>query len=196
MAMARMRLPSLPDQGLWPEKRPHTAAGPSRIRTGVPCLPARKQRLPSGHQSRWGNVPVAARLSSEPCPDRTTRTACQAGCRRWQTLTVAEASTVNPCGSCGPRPHQPNEPRARQCFADWQPLMGGEKNRRAPSSRFVNTADSPHVPRGITVPVGQPGGGSNLQFFESRNGSTGLSQKKFVDHNLGVTTSRAGRTHR
>ena len=44
------------------------------------------------------------------------------------------------------------------------------------------------VPRGITVPVGQPGGDSNLKYFESRIGSTGLSQKrKLVDHNLGVS---------
>jgi hypothetical protein len=33
------------------------------------------------------------------------------------------------------------------------------------------------VPRGITVPVGQPGGGSNLRSLESRTGSTGLPRK-------------------
>ena len=45
------------------------------------------------------------------------------------------------------------------------------------SSPFASAADSPLVPRGITVPVGQPGGGSNLRSLESRNGSTGLSRK-------------------
>ena len=72
---------------------------------------------------------------------------------------------------------------------------GAEKNPRTASSRFEAGADSPLVPRGITVPVGQPGGGSNLRSLESRNGSTGLPQE-FVDHNLGVTTSHVGRARR
>ena len=45
------------------------------------------------------------------------------------------------------------------------------------SSHPRTDADSPPVPRGITVPVGQPRGRQQPEYFESRNGSTGLSQR-------------------
>ena len=76
------------------------------------------------------------------------------------------------------RPRAAHRARAVRAavFAPPAPQVLWRKILRRGSSQFPPSADSPFVPRGITVPVGQPGGGNNLQFLESRNGSTGLPQ--------------------
>jgi hypothetical protein len=104
--------------------------------------------------------------------------------RAWQTLPVNSGSTVKVCRSYGAAPHQPEERCARQCFADSYGLSAPKKNLRARSSRFGNTADSPHVPRGITVPVGQSGGGSNLRFS-----SHGMARQACRKKSSWITTS-------
>ena len=73
-------------------------------------------------------------------------------------------------GRAAPSPD--TEPTA--CFAHASSRGARQKSHGRCSSRFHQVADSPLVPRGITVPVGQPGGGSNLRSIESRNDSTGL----------------------
>ena len=177
MTMARMRPPSLPDLVAQGRKSPEHSGGavPDSHRSSL--FAGRTQLRMTGHQSRWRSVPIRPTLSTVPAGRRMTGKVSRGAGHEWQTLPVGKPSTVKNCGSYGAAPHEPKVRSARHCFADAHGLWAAKHNERAPSSRFVSTADSPHVPRGITVPVGQPGGDSHLRFFESRNGSTGLSQK-------------------
>jgi hypothetical protein len=139
-----------------------TAAGPSRNRTGVPCFAGRGQMPTAGHQSRWQSVPVAGVLSTNPVAVASARRVCPRRTHGCQTLRIAGASRVKPCGSRRAAPHGLRTRAARQSLRDAHMRNTAAKKRFACSSHSRHAADSPSVPRDITVPVGHPVNGSNL----------------------------------
>ena len=117
----------------------------------------------AGHQSRRKSVGVGQGLSNRSTPPGAARRVYHDGCLARQTLPVVGDLRVTRRRSPGPRSHGPRRRCARHSHRDAHSPRAAQKNRPRCSSPSTTGADSPHVPRGITVPVGQPGGGSNLK---------------------------------
>jgi hypothetical protein len=118
---------------------------------------------------------------------RTNGPSCQPWPLRCETLRVAWRPRVKPCGWCGVAPQPLRTCAARQSRPDAHMRNTAEKKRCGRSSRLRRAADSPFRPRGITVPVGQPGGGSNL-LFRVTDWLDRPAAERFVNHNLGMTS--------
>jgi len=117
-------------------RRLDTAAGPSRIHTGVPCLPDGTIRADRATRAVAGNLQFDNAMSStthdpwlESCNDRETFSA--------PSLTVVVARPVQPA-------HATPMEFLTQCAA----VSRVAKNTWRHSSRFRHLADSPLVPRG------------------------------------------------
>ena len=82
--------------------------------------------------------------------------------------------------SCDGRTTPARRPCARALHGSLDPTRTLETPQKKyfddPQAALTESPIAHSVPRGITVPVGQPGGDSNLRSLESRNGSTGLSR--------------------
>jgi len=152
-----------------------TAAGPSRIRTGVPCLPAKSKRSPRPPESWWqcigGPAPVKQSVRREPVRSYAGRAKTQA-----ETMTIVR-----------PRAAQFMHAKPTAFFTQHAALSRAGKNTWRHSSRFRPAADSPLCPPGQSLcPSGNQGAAVTCKCFESRNGSTGLPQKSSWITSLGA----------
>ena len=172
-----------------------TAAGPSRIHTGVPCLPA--ERSCERPATRVGGEVYRSR---GPCQRSLTR-------RAW-----AEKSAIT------------SRPVGKRCRSGTA-LPSSVEGRRAPRRTRVRSGPHGIVSATGTAPTEAKKTTSRVQarsrappiapmspgHHRARRATRGRQQpeilrvtewldrpaaKKFVDHNLGVKASRAGRAHR
>ena len=124
----------------------------------------RSQLREEGHQIQWRSVTVAPPLSSCATSATTSRTPSHAALRavklyRLRSKTDESVRVVRHCAA------QNTDTEKTAFFSHNTPQVVLKKILGYHSSRFPLPADSPHVPRGITVPVGQLGGGNHLQIL-------------------------------
>ena len=140
-----------------------TAAGPSRNHTGVPCLPVKSRcnrRATRFRERAYGlrrcpsSVRVLARtIGRLSSPHEAARKAA----------TITPKIRVNLYWLENTKPYRLRRQNARHFLPN--------AHRKSFLKKYLGLAQAPlihrpialFVPRGITVPVGQPGGGSNLK---------------------------------
>ena len=150
----------------------------------------------AGHQSRRESVGVGQGVSNRSRSPGAARRVCHGASVAWQTLPVVGDLRFKRRRSHGPSSQGPPRRCARQSHRHAHGPITAQKKRPRGSSTSTTVADSPHVPRGITVPVGQPGGGSNLKITRVTEWLDRPAAESTWITNLGVTSSRAGRPRR
>jgi hypothetical protein len=152
-----------------------TAAGPSRIHTGVPCLPETSSRSPRPPES-WRQC-----IGGLRCVKQTVRREPVRSCAG-RAKTQAKNVTV-----VGPRAAQFARAKPAAFLAQCAAVSRVLKNTWRHSSRFPPSADSPLCPPGQSLcPSGNQGAAVTCKCLESRNGSTGLPQKSSWITSLGA----------
>ncbi len=195
VAMARMQSPSRSARQVAQRSIARTQR---RGRPGfTPVFPVCLQRAAAaaGHQSRWQSIPAGGLLSTEP-----------AASVRPARFTSRGPRNVKPCGSWAGFPSSSNGRRRPRRSHETVVMRGIFCPTRRPSGGQEKTLE--HVqaasirPPIATVSPGAsmcPSGNQGATVTCNSRVTEWLDRpvaKKFVDHILGVTASRAGRTLR